>query len=136
MHALSTRTRQHVCVVRAGLAAGFDKDAEAIEGLMGVGFGFVEVGESGSSTTTASDQLRMRVSKALCGAEANMTTQASQQPYRTTFQVRSVGRVSQDHATVYGASRCRCYNDCPSFQEPLIKPCHCFESGCPLHAVA
>lgn len=30
----------------AGLAAGFDKDAEAIEGLMGVGFGFVEVGES------------------------------------------------------------------------------------------
>lgn len=27
-----------------GLAAGFDKDAEAIEGLLGVGFGFMEVG--------------------------------------------------------------------------------------------
>jgi dihydroorotate dehydrogenase len=30
----------------AGLAAGFDKDAEAIEGLMGLGFGFVEIGGS------------------------------------------------------------------------------------------
>ncbi len=28
----------------AGLAAGFDKNAEAVEGLMGLGFGFVEVG--------------------------------------------------------------------------------------------
>ncbi|KAI8468576.1 MAG: hypothetical protein J3K34DRAFT_426910 [Monoraphidium minutum] len=27
-----------------GLAAGFDKDAEAIEGLLGLGFGFIEVG--------------------------------------------------------------------------------------------
>ena len=27
-----------------GLAAGFDKDAEAINGLAEVGFGFVEVG--------------------------------------------------------------------------------------------
>jgi dihydroorotate dehydrogenase len=27
-----------------GLAAGFDKNAEAVEGLLGVGFGFVEVG--------------------------------------------------------------------------------------------
>ena len=27
-----------------GLAAGFDKDAEAMEGLLGMGFGFVEVG--------------------------------------------------------------------------------------------
>lgn len=27
-----------------GLAAGFDKNAEAIEGLLGLGFGFVEVG--------------------------------------------------------------------------------------------
>lgn len=27
-----------------GLAAGFDKDAEAVEGLMGLGFGFVEIG--------------------------------------------------------------------------------------------
>lgn len=27
-----------------GLAAGFDKDAEAVEGLLGIGFGFVEVG--------------------------------------------------------------------------------------------
>lgn len=27
-----------------GLAAGFDKNAEAVEGLLGLGFGFVEVG--------------------------------------------------------------------------------------------
>ena len=27
-----------------GLAAGFDKDAEAVNGLAKVGFGFVEVG--------------------------------------------------------------------------------------------
>jgi dihydroorotate dehydrogenase len=27
-----------------GLAAGFDKNAEAVEGLLGMGFGFVEVG--------------------------------------------------------------------------------------------
>lgn len=27
-----------------GLAAGFDKDAKAVEGLLGIGFGFVEVG--------------------------------------------------------------------------------------------
>jgi len=27
-----------------GLAAGFDKDAEAVDGLLGMGFGFVEVG--------------------------------------------------------------------------------------------
>lgn len=30
----------------AGLAAGFDKNAEAMEGLLGLGFGFIEVGES------------------------------------------------------------------------------------------
>jgi len=29
----------------AGLAAGFDKHAEAIEPLMRLGFGFVEIGE-------------------------------------------------------------------------------------------
>ncbi len=28
----------------AGLAAGFDKDAQALEGLLGLGFGFVEIG--------------------------------------------------------------------------------------------
>jgi dihydroorotate dehydrogenase len=28
-----------------GLAAGFDKDAEAIPGLLGIGLGFMEVGE-------------------------------------------------------------------------------------------
>lgn len=27
-----------------GLAAGFDKHAEAVEGLLGAGFGFVEIG--------------------------------------------------------------------------------------------
>lgn len=27
-----------------GLAAGFDKNADAVEGLLGLGFGFVEVG--------------------------------------------------------------------------------------------
>ena len=27
-----------------GLAAGFDKNAEAVDGLLGLGFGFVEVG--------------------------------------------------------------------------------------------
>ena len=31
-------------VVWPGLAAGFDKDAEAVEGLLRMGFGFVEVG--------------------------------------------------------------------------------------------
>lgn len=31
-------------LVPAGLAAGFDKDAVAIKGLLGLGFGFVEVG--------------------------------------------------------------------------------------------
>ena len=30
----------------AGLAAGFDKDAEAVEGLLDLGFGFVEIGRS------------------------------------------------------------------------------------------
>lgn len=37
---------QHVpkFCMRAGLAAGFDKDAEAVEGLLGMGFGFVEIG--------------------------------------------------------------------------------------------
>ena len=29
----------------AGLAAGFDKDAVAVKGLLGLGFGFIEVGE-------------------------------------------------------------------------------------------
>ena len=28
----------------SGLAAGFDKDAQVIEAMMGLGFGFVEVG--------------------------------------------------------------------------------------------
>jgi len=28
----------------AGVAAGFDKDAEVVEPLLGLGFGFVEVG--------------------------------------------------------------------------------------------
>ena len=28
-----------------GLAAGFDKDAQALEGLLGLGFGFVEIGK-------------------------------------------------------------------------------------------
>ena len=27
-----------------GLAAGFDKDGEAVEGISGLGFGFVEIG--------------------------------------------------------------------------------------------
>lgn len=29
----------------AGLAAGFDKDAVAVEALLGFGFGYVEIGE-------------------------------------------------------------------------------------------
>jgi hypothetical protein len=33
------------CVFPAGLAAGFDKDAEAVKGLLGLGLGFMEVGE-------------------------------------------------------------------------------------------
>jgi dihydroorotate dehydrogenase len=32
------------CTPDAGLAAGFDKDAEVIEPMLGIGFGFVEVG--------------------------------------------------------------------------------------------
>ena len=35
----------HETGMPAGLAAGFDKDAEAVEGLLGMGFGFVEIGE-------------------------------------------------------------------------------------------
>jgi dihydroorotate dehydrogenase len=31
-----------------GLAAGFDKDGEAVQALLGLGFGFVEVGEGES----------------------------------------------------------------------------------------
>lgn len=31
--------------ISAGLAAGFDKGAEAIRGLLGTGLGFMEVGE-------------------------------------------------------------------------------------------
>ena len=31
-------------VVCAGVAAGFDKDAEGTEGILGMGFGFVEIG--------------------------------------------------------------------------------------------
>ena len=30
-----------------GLAAGFDKDADAIDGMLGLGFGFVEIGRMG-----------------------------------------------------------------------------------------
>lgn len=33
------------CLCCSGLAAGFDKDADAVKGLLGLGFGFVEVGE-------------------------------------------------------------------------------------------
>ena len=32
------------CGALAGVAAGFDKDAEGTEGLLGMGFGFVEIG--------------------------------------------------------------------------------------------
>ena len=36
-----------ICVRRmgAGLAAGFDKNAEAVDGLLGLGLGFVEIGK-------------------------------------------------------------------------------------------
>lgn len=37
---------RHVRHADAGLAAGFDKDAYAVNGLLGLGFGFVEVGMS------------------------------------------------------------------------------------------
>ncbi len=45
---------QHSCdtatvLASAGLAAGFDKDAEVIRPMLGIGFGFVEVGEWTSS---------------------------------------------------------------------------------------
>lgn len=30
-----------------GLAAGFDKDGDAIEGMLALGFGFIEIGEIG-----------------------------------------------------------------------------------------
>lgn len=33
-----------VALLPAGLAAGFDKDAEAMEAMLGLGFGFMEVG--------------------------------------------------------------------------------------------
>ena len=44
---MSLRRLLHAAVelsAHAGLAAGFDKDAEAVEGLLGMGFGFVEIG--------------------------------------------------------------------------------------------
>jgi hypothetical protein len=48
-----------VLLLFAGLAAGFDKDAEAIDGLLGMGFAFMEVGECrskpGLSFQTTSD---------------------------------------------------------------------------------
>lgn len=33
-----------MCSYYAGIAAGFDKDGEGTEGLLGMGFGFVEIG--------------------------------------------------------------------------------------------
>lgn len=47
MVCLLASSRQHCTVCRccdAGVAAGFDKDAEVIEPLLALGFGFVEVG--------------------------------------------------------------------------------------------
>jgi dihydroorotate dehydrogenase len=41
----STGLKQ-ICPSASGLAAGFDKNAEAIEGILGFGFGFVEIGDS------------------------------------------------------------------------------------------
>ena len=35
---------QTLCHLNSGLAAGFDKNAEIIEPMLGLGFGFVEVG--------------------------------------------------------------------------------------------
>ena len=40
---ISVVSKQQLCL--SGLAAGFDKDADAVKGLLGLGFGFVEVGE-------------------------------------------------------------------------------------------
>jgi dihydroorotate dehydrogenase len=45
----------------AGLAAGFDKDAEAIKGLMGLGLGFMEVGETpAAGSSPAAWRMRRR----------------------------------------------------------------------------
>jgi hypothetical protein len=43
-------THTHTYPSLPGLAAGFDKDAEAIRGLLGTGFGFMEVGECPASS--------------------------------------------------------------------------------------
>ena len=40
-----------------GLAAGFDKDAEAVEGLLDLGFGFVEIGENPLCHSEGDDEL-------------------------------------------------------------------------------
>ena len=42
-----------------GLAAGFDKDAEAVEGLSNLGFGFVEVGSVTPKPQPGNDQPRV-----------------------------------------------------------------------------
>jgi hypothetical protein len=47
-HAVSEVLLLLLLLPAAGLAAGFDKDAEAIKGLMGLGLGFMEVGEHSS----------------------------------------------------------------------------------------
>jgi hypothetical protein len=51
---------QGAAAAAAGLAAGFDKDAEAIKGLMGLGLGFMEVGEAAAGSTTSAWGVRRR----------------------------------------------------------------------------
>ena len=36
--------REHNYLLPAGVAAGFDKDAEGLEAILGLGFGFMEIG--------------------------------------------------------------------------------------------
>ena len=47
IHNTATRTlaQKDTSLHAAGLAAGFDKDGEAPKGLLGLGFGFMEVGQ-------------------------------------------------------------------------------------------
>lgn len=41
---MGQRPRAETHCIGTGIAAGFDKDAEGVEGLLGMGFGFVEIG--------------------------------------------------------------------------------------------
>lgn len=70
--------KQWLC--SSGLAAGFDKDADAVKGLLGLGFGFVEVGELPYATNTCCWTIRHVLPISLCVLSASGTITPLPQP--------------------------------------------------------